>query len=146
MKRIILVTFLILIIYIIFINSISLFSSMNSVQDIIQNTQSQEGSQQEIGMGMSVDITVQKNRFYGKIIETSKNSKLYALSFIPIPLISNGFNFKFIHLIFIIFISLLFLFLIILYYSNRERRYKNELDTQSITNNSNFDGSNYNSY
>ncbi|MEK6879288.1 MAG: hypothetical protein AABY22_06740 [Nanoarchaeota archaeon] len=135
MKRIILVTLLMLLIYVIFINLISHITSMDLTQEIIKNTKNQEGSQQEIGMGMSVDITVQKNRFYGKIIETSKNSKLYALSFILIPLISKGVNFKFIHLIFFIFLTIVFIFLTILYYSNRERRRKYVLDTQNFADN-----------
>lgn len=136
MKRIILLIFIMLLTYIIFINLGSYVLGMESVQNTFQNSQIQEGSEQKIGANFNVAVTVQKNRFYGEIIETSGNSKLYALSFIPLPLISNGFNFKFIHLIFTILISLLFIFLTILYYSNSERRLNHgSLDTSDSANN-----------
>lgn len=63
---------------------------------------------QKIKVGGSVSASVFRPRWYGNIVENDKNSKLYFLEFIPIPLKSQDISFIEFHFIFLILISIIY--------------------------------------
>ena len=86
------------------------------------------GSVVEIGVGNRVDVSVVRNRWYGKIYEKQYDRNMigysYPLELFQIPMSINGFDLIYIHLsiiIIVIFVCGLFAFIDII-----ERRYKRE--------------------
>ncbi len=85
--------------------------------------------------GHSVEVTVERKRFYGSIVEQDKISNLYVLKFIKIPLKYNNFNFKRIHQIFFGITSIFYLIVLfsVMKSKKRERR-ENEIQKDSFSN------------
>lgn len=84
---------------------------------MIKTNMANETIQSEaVAMGNSAKVIVERNRFYGKIVEKlsedSKISKLYFLGLIPLPLFVGSTNFKYVHVLFGILIFVLLIALI----------------------------------
>jgi len=84
-------------------------------------TEKSSGSREEVGVGHSVQIQVEKNRFYGKILQDNENSNLLLFGFIPLPLKSRGHSFIKYHLIFFV---LLLLIILLMYMKHIKKLYK----------------------
>ena len=117
--------FLSIIVYIIIFNYI--FAFLNSDMGQIQEEQSLiSGGDTSVGMGDKVSVRVEKQRFYGKIIEiidSDKKSMLYLFNIIPLPLEIQKISFAAYHLVFLVLLCLVVLFFII---AERRRR-ENEM-------------------
>ena len=110
-----------ILVYIILINFIANMPSFgqvttgNSVGTI-------EGGDIKIGFGDKVEVTVTRNRWYGKIIENSypkgKTATLYLFNFITLPLNAKGKSFFLIHTIFLVFL------VFFLYFTNKKMKQK----------------------
>ena len=94
-----------LIAYFVLINLISSIASVNLGFTGNENLKSEEGADVKIGISDSVGVTIQRNRWYGSILETSESGKiskrLYLLGFISLPLQSKGTNLIVWHIILI---------------------------------------------
>jgi len=134
----ILTLFLILAIYLIAITLTAFFISQE--EDALQpeeekSTRSSLGAQ--LGATTNVHVSVEKKRWYGKIIEhvgeKSKISNLYLFRILKIPLYVKNFSFVPMHLSFLIVLSLIYLFVFLVETSNKQRerrRHYNELDIE----------------
>ena len=102
--KIVLILFAGFISYVILINIISYNFSAISGMSVQTDGQaySQDGGDIKIGISDSVDVTVVRHRWYGTIVNGADNSgsssNLYLLSFIKLPLRSNGKSMLFAHL------------------------------------------------
>lgn len=54
-----------------------------------------------------VSVSVQRNRFYGTIMESNKNSYVDLLGFIKLPLRKDNINFIYFHVVFLTIIAIL---------------------------------------
>ncbi|MBI2449256.1 hypothetical protein HYV49_03080 [Candidatus Pacearchaeota archaeon] len=101
--------------YVILINLVAFISQLGgfSYEDGIE--QGDSGGDVKVGVGESVSVTVQRNRWYGKIIENvgddSKISYVYLLGFLRLPLIINKFNFVYVHILMFVAIASVSVFL-----------------------------------
>jgi len=111
--KFIILLIIILILYIIFINflfNIDLTSySVKDTRDNYVNEFSQESKTM-----FTVDVTVIRNRFYGKIYENNGLSKLYLFNLISIPLNNKFINFYYFHISFVI-LYISFIIVVIFY-------------------------------
>jgi hypothetical protein len=64
------------------------------------------GTDVQLGISDGVQVTVLRNRFYGRIREVGDSSKLSLFGYIPVPLKSNGYSLMVFHYIFLIIILL----------------------------------------
>ena len=94
--------------YIVLINLAAFITQLGGFTYIESIEQSDSGQGVKVGVAESVSVTVQRNRWYGKIIENagddSKISYVYLLNFLRLPLIINKFNFVYVHIIMLILI------------------------------------------
>ena len=111
--KFIILLIIILILYIIFTNflfNIDLTSySVKDTRDNYVNEFSQESKTM-----FTVDVTVIRNRFYGKIYENNGLSKLYLFNLISIPLNNKFINFYYFHISFVI-LYISFIIVVIFY-------------------------------
>jgi len=105
-----------IIIYFFSINVFALFI-LSTPEESIQEVKS-KNQISEISVGDTTSVTLERNRWYGRIIENvGKETKvsylyLFKIDFITIPLVIHNTNFKWIHFYFILLMALLFLILI----------------------------------
>ena len=79
------------------------------------------GADVKIGVSDSIDVTITRNRFYGKIMESGSTSTLYIFNILKIPLKVNGRSLLFANLI-------LILALIIFIYTATKSIIKNNIE------------------
>jgi len=94
-----------------------------SFSDFIKNnfTNQQENSFEEnIGISDSVSVTIERSRWYGKIIIQDKNKELYLFGFLKIPLEKNETNYSISHLIFISIWSLILIITLIFHFALKD--------------------------
>ncbi len=112
--KIILIAGIIIAAYVILINFIASVSQLNGFTYANNVEQSNSGQGVKVGVGESVSVTVQRNRWYGKIIENvgddSKISYIYLFNFLRLPLIINKFNFIYVHILMLVAIASLSVF------------------------------------
>jgi len=101
-KRKIIKGSIIIIAYLILVN-LSVYVVGLSLDNYVNNTYYDDGNIR-IGMSDSVSFQVVRNRIYGTIKISGDNEYLYFLKIIPIPLEIGGFNYLFVHLIFVLFL------------------------------------------
>ena len=92
--------FLVLFLYLILINTIPHIDF--SEKKINYTTEKSSGFNQKISFGSSLEITVERNRWYGKIIENGISQDIYFLGLIKLPKKHNGFNFVPLHIFFVL--------------------------------------------
>lgn len=96
----------IIISYIVLINLVAVVSQFNGFSYTTNKEQINSGGGVNVGVGESVSVMVQRNRWYGKIIENvgddSKISYVYLFNFLRLPLASGSFNFVYLHVIMLI--------------------------------------------
>ena len=80
-----------------FIDKISYYNYSNDI----------ENENVVVGVGQSVEVTITRDRWYGKIIENNGDKRLYLFYSIPIPIIINNSSYVILHIAFLIFYILL---------------------------------------
>jgi len=113
--------------YILMVNLVFGVSNIN-----LSETSSKEKTDSEFlkaDIGHSVSVTVERNRFYGKIIETDGISNIYLLGFVKLPLNSKKIDFRTFHRIFFGFISVFYLIVLFTVSKNKkqQRRFQHEM-------------------
>ena len=93
--------------YILIINFIANFISLQDFSFSNLSETMTGGDSQKIGLGSSVSLSINRPRPYGNTVESGGNSKLYLFGLIPLPLKSNGINFIYFHIIFALIIVIL---------------------------------------
>ena len=93
--------------YVVLINLVApLVAFQNSGAADSNSVTGNDGGGVKVGMSDSVSVTVQRNRWYGKIIENagddSRISYVYLFNFLRLPLIANKFNFVYVHILMLI--------------------------------------------
>ena len=68
------------------------------------------GMNEKISFGDSVSVSITRNRWYGTIYELVERSDVHLFNLVNLPLKSENFDYRFIHLIFVIFLGFLFLY------------------------------------
>lgn len=112
-KLLILIPIYLLIINLIFISNFQGIEENKSI--------SNKGTETNVKLNDNVDISIQRNRWYGTIIENNQK-KLYLFKIIPIPL---GKNYNLIHLIFLSILSILIAINLIM--NSIEKKFKKEI-------------------
>ena len=135
------ITFLIgigvLLIYVLLINFIAT-GLLNGLLDFDNNSENMSGAMLamlDMSVQDTVDVTVVRNRWYGKIVENisqddSKNvSSLYLFKFIKIPIVVGKFNLTLIHsvVLMLFFLSVVIASLFDLAHKIERRYNKNEM-------------------
>lgn len=120
--------FVFLIGYVLLIN---VLANINLSLTQTETTFVEGGANVNVGLGESVDIYVERNRFYGIIYEQETSSDIMLLSFIPLPLERYGFRFRVVH-----GIALLSFFIIL----KGGRRYEKNLFNNPTVSNSEYSG------
>lgn len=99
---------------ILYLIAINFISNINLTKVNYESSGEKISDEKDISVSDSVSVSVFRSRFYGKIVESNDNSKLYLFWFIPVPLKSKGVSFVKFHIILLSLILLIILFFIIL--------------------------------
>lgn len=86
----------IILIYILLISFIT-----EPVTNMIGQTQLKGGGMLEIGVGNKVDVSIQRNRWYGTYMGTGSTESLYLFNILKIPTKINGTDYMPLHIILI---------------------------------------------
>lgn len=95
--------------YIVLINFVAIITQFGGFAYADNIEQSDSGQGVRVGVGESVSVSVQRNRWYGRIIENvgddNSISYIYLFNFLRLPLIINKFNFIYVHILALIAIA-----------------------------------------
>jgi len=86
-------------IYLILINSV--FNLDIGEKKVIKNISGENGENQKVNIGESIGVSIKRDRWYGVILESDNQKKLYLFNIIPIPIKKGYFNFMTINISFI---------------------------------------------